>query len=120
MGTSLLVLSSNPRTIRIAGTLSLVDAAPSIPILQQDDRATWHDLLEAARRQFTWPTSGGTHQDQAFPALPPSPTDRLPMFCLLLLQPRQVDHLELQLESQTRWIDDQQQPLQGAVRWVNP
>lgn len=64
----------------------------------------WHDLSDNARSQFTWPEPGMAKAAVAAFSLPvPDRAVPAPNFCLLLLDPRQVDHLELRGEPQNRW-----------------
>ncbi|MBW4565539.1 MAG: pyridoxamine 5'-phosphate oxidase family protein [Mojavia pulchra JT2-VF2] len=99
---------------RINGCLSLLSEDDSQIELEQVRITTWQDLSDAARLQFAWPHPGKprTEQEQAaFEPPPPNPSQPLPNFCLLLLDPVQVDHLELRGQPQNRWLysrDDQQ------------
>jgi pyridoxamine 5'-phosphate oxidase len=106
---------------RLTGTLLLVSAASPDEALQKARQQTWESLSDAARAQFTWPPSGQPRAPQtAFeapaphPALPPEP------FCLLLLSPKEVDHLELRGDPQTRtryWLVESDQ---WGMESINP
>jgi PPOX class probable FMN-dependent enzyme len=89
---------------RIAGELSLIDANHPDLELQKARQSTWQDLSDNARLQFAWPHPGKPrdHQEAFSPSVldPASPTAN---FCLLLLAPTQVDHLELRGDPQNRW-----------------
>jgi pyridoxamine 5'-phosphate oxidase len=104
---------------RISGCLTLV-GDESHPHLQPARIATWQELSDAARLQFAWPHPGKDKEDQAaFNPPPPDPQETIPNFCLLLLEPTQVDHLELRGEPQNRYLyrlDDQE----WSVQAVNP
>jgi len=104
---------------RISGYLTLV-GDESQPHLLPARMATWQELSDAARLQFAWPHPGKDKEDQvAFNPPPPDPQKPIPNFCLLLLEPKQVDHLELRGEPQNRYIyrlDDQE----WSVQAVNP
>ncbi len=91
---------------RLAGQLTLVGADYPDPALKKARQITWQDLSDAARLQFAWPDPGQerTEDDAAFSPPPPDPEQPLPNFCLLLLEPVQVDHLELRGDPQNRWI----------------
>ncbi len=55
-----------------------------------------------ARSQFTWPTPGELYAETApSETLTTSPS---PNFCLLLLNPQEVDYLELKGEPHARWL----------------
>lgn len=105
---------------RISGYLTLVGSDESHPHIQPARLATWQELSDAARLQFAWPHPGKDKEDQAaFNPPPPDPQHPIPNFCLLLLEPKQVDHLELRGEPQNRYLyrlDDQE----WTVQAVNP
>lgn len=88
---------------RFLGELTLVTATSSDRILSSERQHTWQDLSDNARSQFFWPSLGQSRVDaseftppEVFPEEPPAE------FCLLLLEPEHVDHLELRGESQNR------------------
>ncbi|MBD1905736.1 MULTISPECIES: Npun_F5749 family FMN-dependent PPOX-type flavoprotein [Cyanophyceae] len=90
---------------RLAGTLTLVQQEHPNPALQQARQTTWKDLSDAARVQFAWPAPRETRADAVtFSPPPPDSAQPLANFCLLLLEPVQVDHLELRGEPQNRWL----------------
>ena len=57
---------------------------------------------------------------EAFSPSPFSPEQPLETFCLLLLDPQQVDHLELRGEPQNRWIYELDRDKNWHVKQVNP
>jgi PPOX class probable FMN-dependent enzyme len=80
-------------------------AAQNLARVQQ-----WRELSDAARLQFAWPApkdlrDADSVQDQAVfnPELPDAQNPP-PNFCLLLLEPHQVDYLKLQGEPQNRYL----------------
>jgi PPOX class probable FMN-dependent enzyme len=90
---------------RISGCLTLVGADHPDAALRQARQATWQDLSDNTRLQFAWPHPSKNRADMSAFTLPaPDPDIASPNFCLLLLEPTQVDHLELQGEPQNRWI----------------
>jgi pyridoxamine 5'-phosphate oxidase len=89
---------------RLSGSLILVDETTADPILQSARQLAWQELSDAARTQFTWAHPGEPRNQNSFPSVPPSPQTPLSHFCLLLLSPVEVDHLELRGEPQNRWI----------------
>lgn len=91
---------------RFTGQLTLVSAdEPNLALNHARQRA-WQDLSDAARLQFAWPDPGKarTEDNAAFSPPSPNPEQALPNFCLLLLDPIQVDRLELRGDPQNRWL----------------
>ncbi|MBW4512522.1 MAG: pyridoxamine 5'-phosphate oxidase family protein [Scytonematopsis contorta HA4267-MV1] len=90
---------------RLAGEIILVDVDNSDVELQKARHLTWQELSDNARIQFAWAHPGKERANQeAFS--PPLPDAIVPLanFCLLLLDPLKVDHLELRGEPQNRWF----------------
>ncbi|NJR66053.1 MAG: pyridoxamine 5'-phosphate oxidase [Leptolyngbyaceae cyanobacterium CRU_2_3] len=89
---------------RLLGKLKLVSADHPDPTLLKARQTIWHDLSDAARSQFVWADPGAPKIDAAtFAVSPPDRLTPVPNFCLLLLDPDQVDHLELRGEPQNRF-----------------
>lgn len=89
---------------RLSGRLRLVRDNPADDALKMARQQSWQELSEAARVQFAWPDSGQARSDAtAFNPAPPDPIQPLPWFCLVLLDPVEVDHLELRGEPQNRY-----------------
>jgi pyridoxamine 5'-phosphate oxidase len=94
---------------RLCGFLILVQESHPEPRLQQERSRTWEALSDAARVQFAVPES----QEIA-----PPPSN----FCLLLLDPQRVYHLQLRITPQCRWLyerDERGQWTQQIVSDVN-
>jgi pyridoxamine 5'-phosphate oxidase len=87
---------------RIAGTLTLVDETYVDPELLRARQHLWQEISDGAKAQFAWPTPGETRSPEGFDPQEISPGDPSPNFCLLLLEPTSVDHLELRGEPQNR------------------
>ncbi|MBG1257804.1 Npun_F5749 family FMN-dependent PPOX-type flavoprotein [Nostoc commune] len=107
---------------RITGCLTLVSSDDSDQDLQPARITMWQELSDAARLQFAWPHPGKPRVKEAEAFEPPAPdaVQPGPNFCLLLLDPVQVDHLELRGEPQNRWLyrrDDQQE---WSSQEINP
>ncbi|MEE3718279.1 Npun_F5749 family FMN-dependent PPOX-type flavoprotein [Tumidithrix elongata RA019] len=109
---------------RLRGKLRAIDHA-SKSDLQTARQIAWQELSDAGRVQFGWPHSRQPRVSDpaAFLPLPPSPETPLDTFCLLLLDPIQIDRLELYGEPQNRSIyvceiRDRQQV--WSVQAVNP
>ncbi len=106
---------------RIAGCLTLVGADYADPALNQARVSIWQELSDAARLQFAWPDPGKPREDAAaFEPAPPDSTQPLPNFCLLLLDPVQVDHLELRGEPQNRWLYCRDDSQIWSTQAINP
>lgn len=104
---------------RLAGTLLLVRDQHSDPALQQARQTAWQALSDAARTQFAWAHPGKPQTDQGFNVAMPEATTPLTHFCLLLLDPDQVDHLELQGDPQNRWLHQRDDSV-WTVQAINP
>jgi pyridoxamine 5'-phosphate oxidase len=91
---------------RIGGCLTLVGGDNYDCTLQKVRNNTWHDLSDGARLQFAWPHPGKPRVEDkgAFAPPPPDPSQPLENFCLLVLEPLEVDHLELRGEPQNRYL----------------
>lgn len=107
---------------RLAGQLTLVAADHPDQSLKNARQTTWQDLSDSARIQFAWPEPAKARIEDcaAFSPLSPDPEQPLPNFCLLLLEPVQVDHLELRGEPQNRWIYQQNSSHEWFMQAVNP
>ena len=107
---------------RLGGKLTLVTADyPEQPLCMERQK-TWQNITNAARLQFAWPYPGKIRDNgrDAFSPTPPSPDQPLPNFCLLLLEPEKVEHLQLKGEPQHRWryyLDESQS---WCVEEINP
>ncbi|HEY9900948.1 MAG TPA: Npun_F5749 family FMN-dependent PPOX-type flavoprotein [Candidatus Sericytochromatia bacterium] len=107
---------------RLAGQLTLVVADYPDSALKDARQATWKDLSDAARLQFAWPHPGKARVEEhnAFSPPPPDPEQPLANFCLLLLEPAQVDHLELRGEPQNRSLYYQNSSQDWLKQAINP
>ncbi|MEM7757823.1 MAG: Npun_F5749 family FMN-dependent PPOX-type flavoprotein [Cyanobacteria bacterium P01_A01_bin.40] len=106
---------------RLAGNLQLVTAQEENRPLQQARQATWHNLSDAARSQFAWPNPAEPVADQsAFEVAAPDANLPLSNFCLLLLTPYQVDHLQLKGNPQQRCIYQLRTDQTWTTKLVNP
>ena len=90
---------------RFSGLLHLVQADNADLALQQARQASWQELSNSARLQFAWADPGKPRAEDADFAPPPPPVlEPLTNFCLLLLEPMQVDYLNLMGNPQNRYI----------------
>ncbi|MDZ7993738.1 MAG: Npun_F5749 family FMN-dependent PPOX-type flavoprotein [Nostoc sp. EfeVER01] len=107
---------------RITGCLTLVSGDDYDQNLQPVRIAMWQELSEAARLQFAWPHPGKLRVDnpEAFAPPAPEPVQPVPNFCLLLLDPVQVDHLELRGEPQNRCLYHRNEQQEWSSQAINP
>ena len=104
---------------RILGKLILIDSEFSDLELQTARSAAWQALSEPARMQFTWAHPRESRVD-FLEIAPPDPAQPLDNFCLLLLQPIEVDRLELRGTPQNRWIYQRDEQGNWSEQEVNP
>jgi pyridoxamine 5'-phosphate oxidase len=91
---------------RFLGQLIIVSSQSQESDLLAIRSLVWQSLSDAARKQFTWaePKHPLNQTKEAFN--PPLPSQNIPVanFCLLLLDPVEVDHLQLRGEPQNRCL----------------
>ena len=91
---------------RLLGTLSIIDANQIEPSRQKAREKVWKELSDNARAQFSWPTPKApkTEDNSLFlnTLTLEEQTEPSAFFCLGLLQPTEVDHLQLKTTPQQR------------------
>jgi PPOX class probable FMN-dependent enzyme len=88
---------------RLSGVVRLVDASTADARLQEARRDAWRSLSDETRAGFTWPAPGATRDPgAAFPTSSPDPGGPLDSFALMIFKAREVDHLELDGDPQSR------------------
>lgn len=106
---------------RLFGRLILIQADHPDTNLVKARQTQWQDLSDAARLQFAWADPKQARAEaSAFEPPPPDSSQPLPNFCLLLLDPIQVDHLELRGEPQNRTLYQYSQEQEWSAESVNP
>ncbi len=106
---------------RLAGKLTSIDANYPDSELQKARQFTWQNLSDNARLQFAWPHPNEKRANcEAFAPPSPDPSQALPNFCLLLLDPVKVDHLELRGDPQNRWLYVRDESHNWLTQAVNP
>ena len=106
---------------RLTGKIQIITETDADSSLQSARQITWQNLSDAARSQFAWCYPGKPRVNQeAFSVPPPNPNQPLDNFCLLLLTPHRVDHLELRGEPQNRCIYNLQTDNTWSIQAVNP
>jgi PPOX class probable FMN-dependent enzyme len=88
---------------------------------RQARRDAWRALSDATRQSFTWPMPGAP-RDPAVPFVAATPDPEAPPadFGLIVLEPVEVDHLELDGNPQNRWIFRRDADGRWTGREVNP
>jgi PPOX class probable FMN-dependent enzyme len=106
---------------RLLGKLQLVTAQETNFDLQQARELTWHKLSDSARAQFSWPDPAQPMADKsAFAVEPNNINTPHNNFCLLLLTPHKVDHLQLKSDPQQRFVYTLQEDRTWTNQAVNP
>ncbi|MEO0374507.1 MAG: Npun_F5749 family FMN-dependent PPOX-type flavoprotein [Cyanobacteria bacterium P01_A01_bin.17] len=105
---------------RISGQLRLIDRDCADESLQRQRQLTWKALSEAAQEQFAWPTPGMPPPENPAAIESPAVDRPLSSFCLVLLEPSRVDHLELRGMPQQRCLYHLESSGQWSVQSVNP
>ena len=106
---------------RILGTLRVVSADHADEEMLKARKMLWHDLSDGGRSQFAW-ASPKQPKTAPLEQTTPDPLNPLSTFCLLLLEPTQVDHLELRGDPQNRYLysKEEQEPGTWSRVEVNP
>lgn len=106
---------------RLLGRSSVVRGGHPDRLLDEARLDTWRALSDATRLAFEWPEPGDTRADPtSFEVESPDPEHPSPHFCLLLLSPVEVDHLELCGATQDRWSYMSSDGSHWTVRAINP
>lgn len=89
---------------RVGGVATIAGEEERDPIRLEARRECWLAMPESARLVFAWPNPGEPRERRVpFPAHLARPDVPLPNFCLMVLDPQEVDHLELNGDPQNRW-----------------
>ena len=114
--------SKSREQFRLFGQLILVTAADLEPTWQLARQQVWQKISDSARLQFSWPKPGDKRVEnpEAFSPANPSAKEPLINFCLLLLVPEKVDHLELRGEPQNRCLYLLQEDKTWSTQPINP
>jgi pyridoxamine 5'-phosphate oxidase len=106
---------------RLSGQLQIITAQEPNPDLQTARQTTWHNLSDPGRSQFAWPVPAQPVADKSTFAVEPNdtatPHDN---FCLLLLTPHRIDHLQLRSDPQQRCLYNLQDDHTWTIQAVNP
>jgi pyridoxamine 5'-phosphate oxidase len=106
---------------RISGPITIVSAETSDGALAEARTRAWRELAEPVQLTFAWPAPGGPRRAGVpFPIEHPDPKQPLPQFCLLIMEPREVDHLEINGNPQNRWAFQRGDDGRWSGAEVNP
>jgi pyridoxamine 5'-phosphate oxidase len=105
---------------RLAGIVQIITADESDYDLKVARQSVWQNLSDAARSQFTWFDPGKPKTEAALPPSSLNPDEPSDNFCLLLLIPHRVDHLELRGEPQNRCLYILQADNTWSIQPINP
>ena len=103
---------------RIAGLLYIVDGESRERRLASARVGLWSGLSESVKSQFYWPKPG-TVRSNTFEK-PHSTAQLSSSFCLLILEPKRVDYLNLGFKPHLRVIHEQQSDAKWSALEVNP
>ncbi len=89
---------------RLSGQMRLVTVNSDTDRYCKARQEAWQQLSDSGRIQFDWAMPGAQRSADSQAFNPPQPDARQPLdnFCLLLLNPIAVEHLELRREPQSR------------------
>jgi pyridoxamine 5'-phosphate oxidase len=106
---------------RVSGTLLLVTAECPLSNYSKARQEAWQQLSDGGRIQFAWATPGADRSQEPDAFNPPQPDAQQPLanFCLLLLAPTAVDHLELWGDPQNRYLYELS-AAEWTMRAINP
>jgi PPOX class probable FMN-dependent enzyme len=105
---------------RILGKLILIGRECQDSELQSARKAAWQALSEPARIQFAWAHPRAMRSADVVEVDLPDPNHPLDSFCLLLLEPTEVDRLELRGTPQNRWLYLRNEQGNWTEQEVNP
>lgn len=107
---------------RIAGNFALITSQESNSDLLKARKIMWQNISDSARIQFAWANPGEVREttSEAFNPDPPSEKQPVDNFCLLLLKPKKVDHLELRGNPQNRYLYELRSDNTWEEKAINP
>lgn len=106
---------------RLSGKLQLITAQEPNSDLQQARKITWHNLSAPGRSQFSWSAPAQPLADNSAFTVESNDTNTPHNnFCLLLLTPHRVDHLQLRSDPQQRCLYNLQEGQTWTIQAVNP
>jgi len=114
--------SKSREQFRLGGELILIGDRDRDSEFYTERQNTWENLSDSARLQFVWPHPKQERSPDSGAFEPPPPESDTPVenFCLLLLNPHQVDYLTLRGDPQNRHIYWQEEDRTWRDREVNP
>ena len=106
---------------RVRGTATLIEAGhPDADLLVARD-TVWLGLSGSVRVQFAWPNPGGPREEPAVFDIPaPAKASPPAEFCLIVVEPERVDHLQLRPSPHERQVYERDGAGEWLVTAVNP
>jgi PPOX class probable FMN-dependent enzyme len=106
---------------RIGGMVRVVRGDTPDSSMLEARRAAWRELGEPARIAYNWPAPGQPrNRKEPYPTERPDAKEPLPQFCLIILDPHAVDHLEVNGNPQNRWKYQRDDQGRWSGAEVNP
>lgn len=107
---------------RLSGELILVTDKTTDASLIKARSHSWQQLSDKARIQFAWPSPKLPLDKNKEGFKPPLPSFNVPLtnFCLVLLEPVEVDHLQLRGDPQYRYLYRLESSQTWSCQAVNP
>lgn len=106
---------------RLSGKVTLVTGEYPVLELTKARQNCWHNLSDVTKKQFFWPTPGQpVKNEQNHLDIDTTRIEPPANFCLLLLNPEKVDHLELKGEPQNRYLYQLNDDQTWLLKQINP
>lgn len=106
---------------RIKGAVKLITENEPEELLSKERIKAWQKLSNSGKEQFSWANPAETRKiDQSLKVVEFDEKIPLNNFCLLLLNPQKVDHLELRGEPQNRYLYQLNQNNTWIIKSINP
>ncbi len=114
--------SQTREQFRLSGNITLVNQETEDKRLQEARHTLWGKLSTEAKQQFNWPSPGQPIEpiEENFCKQLSFIESPVSNFCLLLLEPEQVDHLELRGKPHHRQIYYWNEQKNWITQSVNP
>lgn len=106
---------------RFRGPVQIIESGHADAQLVEAREAAWRQLSDKVRKQFFWPEPASLREPAASLQSTPPPLDEPPAsFCLLVLDPERVEHLDLRHWPHRRTFFRRTDAGEWEVQEVNP